>query len=188
MDSLATLTSMMTQVGGGMSSGVTTALLLLFVGIITLVIGAGGLFFATDVIGRRLAAGGRQNAGPAIGLRQAADSRRWFERLFTPSGERRSATQEKMLRAGFRSSAAVPMYYTARVLLTLVAPLVVSLTLPLLLRNLNFRTVLLLMLVSAVIGFILPSAIVDRRIEQRQEAIRRGFPDSLLYTSPSPRD
>jgi tight adherence protein C len=179
MDFLATLTSTMTQVGSGLSSGVTTALLLLFVGIITLVIGAGGLFFATDVIGRRLAAGGRPNAGPAIGLRQATDNRHWFERLFTPSGERRSATQEKMLRAGFRSSAAVPMYYTARVLLTLVAPLVVSLTLPLLLRNLNFRTVLLLMLVSAVIGFILPSAIVDRRIEQRQEAIRRGFPDAL---------
>jgi tight adherence protein C len=181
MEFLAVLTSYATQITGDqMSSGIATALVLLFIGIVTLVIGATGLFFATDVIGRRLAAASARTAGaPEVGLRQAKDERPWLERLFTPTGERRSAAQQKMLRAGFRGAAAVPLFYTARIVLTLLVPLVVSLTLPTLLKNLNFSTILLMTLMSAVVGFILPSAFVDRRIEKRQEAIRNGFPDAL---------
>jgi tight adherence protein C len=182
MDQLPALTGLATQFGGGkISSELATALVLLFVGLVALVIGAGGLIFATDVIGRRLAAasGGPRGEAPALGLRQARSERRWFESLFTPTGERRSQTREKMIRAGFRGPAAVPIFYAARVGLTLAVPLLVSLTLPTLLRNLNFSTILLLTLMSAIVGFILPSAFVDRRIEQRQEAIRNGFPDAL---------
>lgn len=181
MEHLKALEAFATQIGGGaISSGTATALALLFVGIIALVIGAGGLFFATDVIGRRLtAAGARATGVETIGLRQANEVRPWFERIVMPTGERQSRTREKLIRAGYRGWGAVPMFYTARVMLTLLVPVVVSLTLPLLLGSLSLNVILLVTVISAVVGFILPSAYVDRRVEQRQEAIRNGFPDAL---------
>lgn len=179
MDIVSGLLSYATQETGPMSSGVASALVLLFVGIIALVIGAGSLFFAQDIIGRRLSAAGRRQDLPSGTLRQSDDERPWFQRLFTPSGARRSAAREKMMRAGYRSSAAVPLFYTARAILTLAMPLAVSITLPILLKNLNLNVILLLTLMSSVLGFILPSAYIDRKIEQRQNNIRNGFPDAL---------
>jgi tight adherence protein C len=179
MDTIGMLTGYVMQLTGPISSDVAGALVLLFFGIVTLVIGAAGLFFAHDIIGRRLAlAGARAELGP-VSLRQPTDDRGWFERLFTPTGERRSAARDKMMRAGFRSPAAVPTFYMARAILTLAVPLIVSLALPILLKNLSLHMILLATLVSSILGFIIPSAFVDRRIEHRQNEIRNGFPDAL---------
>jgi tight adherence protein C len=166
-------------VSGGLSSGLTAALVLLFVGLAALIVGAGGAFFATDAIGRRLAVSGAGRGREAVALRQDRGRRRWFETVVTPTGERLSQTRAKLIRAGFRSPAAAPAFYAARVAMTMLVPLLVSLTLPLLLQNLSLKIVIMLTLMSAIVGFILPSAYVDRRIEQRQESIRQGFPDAL---------
>jgi tight adherence protein C len=180
MELVGKVTSYALQLIGPVSSDIAGALALLFLGIVTLVFGIGGLFFAHDVIGRRLAfATTHADMRPAAALRQPVDERGWFERLFTPNDVRRSATREKMLRAGYRSQAAVALFYTIRAILTLAVPVMVSLTLPLLLTNLSMQMVLLLTLMSAVLGFILPSAYIDRRIEHRQDDIRNGFPDAL---------
>lgn len=180
MELVGKVTSYAMQLVGPVSSDIAGALALLFLGIVTLVFGIGGLFFAHDVIGRRLAlAATSADLNPGAALRQSTDERPWLERLFTPSGARRSATREKMLRAGFRSPAAVPLFYTIRAIATLAVPVVVSVTLPVLLTNLSMQMVLLLTLMSAMLGFILPSAYIDRRIEHRQDDIRNGFPDAL---------
>jgi tight adherence protein C len=183
MDYFAVLTSFALPADGvPIASGAATGLVLLFVGIVALVIGTGGLFFATDVIGRRLAAAAnaRMAATAQIGLRQtAAAGRGWLHQLLAPAGERRSRIRDKMIRAGYRSPRAPIIFNAVRAVLTLLVPLIVSLTLPILLRNLNYNTILLLTAMSAAIGFILPSAWIDRRVEQRQEQIRNGFPDAL---------
>jgi tight adherence protein C len=179
MEFVSKIASYVLQLIGPISSDVAGALILLFFGIVTLVLGIGGMFFAHDVIGRRLAFATRADFRPAATLRQSIDERSWLERLFTPNGARRSAMRDKMLRAGYRSPAAVPFFYTLRAILTLAVPLLVSLTLPVLLANLNMQMVLLLTLMSAMLGFILPTAYLDRRVEHRQNEIRNGFPDAL---------
>lgn len=178
MEHLANLTTHI--VGDAVPAGAGLALLLLFVGLLALVIGGGGLFFATDVIGRRLAAASARSAEiPIIGLRSPDERLTWIGRLVTPGGQRLSRTRDKLMRAGYRGPAAVPTFYGARFVSTLLVPAIVSVILPTLLHNLNFNTVLLLTMGAAMVGFVLPSAWVDRRIEARQEAVRNGFPDAL---------
>jgi tight adherence protein C len=183
MDYIAVLTSFAFPVGGTpIPSGAATGLVLLFVGLVALVIGMGGLFFATDVIGRRLAAAtsARPTGTAHIGLRPVEHrEHRWLHRLLMPTGERRSRTRDKMVRAGYRSPHAPMIFYTVRFVLTLLVPFILSLTLPILLRNLSYNTIVLMTAMSATVGFLLPSAWIDRRIEQRQEQIRNGFPDAL---------
>lgn len=183
MDYIAVLTSLAGSTDGGpIPSGAAAGLVLLFVGIVALVIGMSGLLFATDVIGRRLAAATNARTGGTaqIGRRPIGHSDyRWLHRLLMPEGERRSRVRDKMIRAGYRSPRAPIIFYAVRIVLTLLVPVIVSLTLPVLLRNLSYNTILMLTAMSAAIGFLLPSAWVDRRVEQRQEQIRNGFPDAL---------
>jgi tight adherence protein C len=161
------------------------ALGLLFVGIIALVVGVGGLAFATNVIGRRLGVGASAAVGgaPQITLDQGPGTSsallRRLERLVMPPPGQPSPIREKLIRAGYRSRSAVVNYYLARILLTVLVPTSVFFGLPVMLGQISFDMIMLLTGLLTVAGYTLPQAIIDRRIEARQNAVRAGFPDAL---------
>ncbi|HEX6978900.1 MAG TPA: type II secretion system F family protein [Alphaproteobacteria bacterium] len=164
-----------------LTSGAIGSLALLFVGLFISVIGLGGLFFAGDAVLRRLAVPSSNTAPIALArAREMADPLPdWLKRLALPPPEKRTPVREKLIRAGYRSPAAVGTFYAARVILTLLPPAVVAFLLPTVLANVDFKLAVAATLLAAVMGFVLPSAWVDRRIEARQNAIRLGFPDAL---------
>lgn len=105
----------------------------------------------------------------------------WLERLgqrVTPRD--RDAVlriRERLFHAGFRSREAMSAFFTARYALALGPPLL------LLLAGLLFPGGLQAVFVPAVlllgVGYVGPSFWLDRRIKQRQVAIRHALPDAL---------
>jgi len=156
-----------------------------FVAVVLIVVGASGLFTGRDTVARRLAQGGvrRQDASmSALTSTGAEPQRRFqqFDKYWTPQDEKEfSRAREKLVRAGYRRPSAVRNYYAVRVVMGLIVPITLGLVFPLLSRNIETSTFLLLMSILIVFGFYAPALWVEREAQYREEAVRDGFPDTL---------
>lgn len=90
-----------------------------------------------------------------------------------------SQTRQKLVRAGWYSPQAVPVFYVARVLCGLAFPLAFNLLAPLAYGAIHVRQLAVGSAVLALVGYVLPALLVNHRTAKRQLAIRQGFPDAL---------
>ena len=82
---------------------------------------------------------------------------------------------EKLLHAGFDSSAAQTLFGASRVAAVVVIPLLGLLLAP----SQGGTARILVISMSVLIGIVAPTAVLDRLAERRRERIRRGVPDAL---------
>lgn len=168
-----------------------SAQLLLMFGIAGLVFAAAALitFGASvfvgerDLLQRRLAGnlastGNKQGAPESVFLEDK--TLKQFSGLVTPKNERdRTAMRARLVRAGYRNPSAVRVFFAYRAGLTAGFAAVSGLVVPLVAPKLDAPLLLLIILFATVIGFILPSFWVERRIQLRHQAAEEGFPDAL---------
>ncbi|MGE8178114.1 type II secretion system F family protein [Pseudomonas fluorescens] len=135
-----------------------------------------------DPMQRRLALIKRGNYGSAGGPDAPGNLQLLLERVGQRFGSAESAqaseTQLMLMHAGYRSSSAVQMYWAVRLLLPLILVGVALLILPLIPR-LSLTLGLLLVLMAAAIGWLLPAMYVSKRKQMRQARLRAAFPDAL---------
>lgn len=134
----------------------------------------------SDPLRRRLrrleASGAGAMAGSETGLRE------WLgpmgERLVPSEEEAKSRIALELRRAGKRSPGALNVFFGVRLLLTVVPPL---LLLILVVPFVRLEPVVSVMLVvcSAIAGFLLPRFWLERTIKRRTRLLRRGLPDAL---------
>jgi len=143
-------------------------------------LGVSFLFVATvDPVRRRLATLVERRSGSGA----------WKERLvrvLQPAAaflqpqdtKERGNIQQKLGYAGFRAANAVPLFYAIKTGLALALLLLVSLStgwLP----KLTTTGLLLLAMLAAFVGMVLPNMVLDSMVERRRKRLRDGFPDAL---------
>jgi tight adherence protein C len=117
--------------------------------------------------------GRRESLGERI-----AGVMRPVERFVLPQGAEREGTQQRLQFAGYRSASAVSTYYTAK--LALSATLLLSWWLiASFLPRMSWGRVAFFALVACLIGMLLPSVWLDRKVKKRHKLLRNGFPDAL---------
>ena len=92
-----------------------------------------------------------------------------------------SAVKLKLVRAGYRSPNAVRMYHFAQFFLG-ISFLVLGLAYTLYVSShgaMGLNSIMLHTLLPGAVGYMLPKYWVTKRLQQRQEEITNGFPDSL---------
>ncbi|HKI63259.1 MAG TPA: type II secretion system F family protein, partial [Burkholderiales bacterium] len=99
-------------------------------------------------------------------------------RLLPRGKKERSRVGRMLTHAGLRSPNALPIYYAIKTMLVAGLPIAVLLAAPMF-PSLTPRKLLYWAAAAAVIGFLVPSMWLDRRVLNRQRALRAGFPDAL---------
>ncbi len=95
-----------------------------------------------------------------------------------PSSEAEVATlRAHLIRAGFRSEHAMPIFYGVRIISTLMV-LVLCLTLSGKMPSSPTFSVLV-MLFGCAVGWVLPKMFLERKAKKRQETLRLALPDAL---------
>lgn len=100
------------------------------------------------------------------------------QRFGSAESTKASATQMLLIHAGYRSTSAVQMYWAARLLLPLVLVGVALLVLPLI-SGVSLALGMLVVLLVAGIGWLVPALYVSKRKQRRQTRLRVAFPDAL---------
>jgi tight adherence protein C len=96
-----------------------------------------------------------------------------------PSSEQETATLRAILiRAGFRSESAVPVFYGLRIIAT-VAMLILAFLLMARMPSDNPMMKVALLACSAMAGWILPKFFLEKKVKKRQEILRLSLPDML---------
>lgn len=146
--------------------------------ILLAVLGIGGLANRNNGAQRLVAASGS--------VRFAAGNRffnavvRPLSPKFMPAEARKvGLTRRKLVRAGWYSPQAVPVFYVTRVLCGLAFPLAFNLLAPLAYGTMHVGQLAFGSTALAALGYVLPAALVNHRTVKRQVAIRQGFPDAL---------
>lgn len=142
-----------------------------------------GSFFTTDgLIQRRLEIGAAANEGNI----RARPTESWFYRsvvqplqrfILPPDIQQRSTLRLRLQQGGYVSPNAPAVYYATRIALGIGLPVVIGLVVSFL--AIKVQSVVLILLVSGIVGYTLPTFIVSRRVSGRQRLAREGFPDSL---------
>jgi tight adherence protein C len=117
---------------------------------------------------REKPSGVMQNTGQVLG-----DVIERFERVLPRSQAEVSITQQRLIRAGFRSDDAIKKFYGAKVLLPVLLCVLATVT------GIAQASPFVAYLAALVAGFLAPDFWLGRRISARQAAIRRGLPDVL---------
>ncbi|GLC26684.1 type II secretion system F family protein [Roseisolibacter agri] len=81
----------------------------------------------------------------------------------------------KLVQAGFESQTAAVLYGSIRVVFGILLPLSVFVAL----AGRPQGTVLMYVLISVLIGFLAPQAVLDRLVQIRQDRLRKAVPDAL---------
>ncbi|POA29673.1 MULTISPECIES: type II secretion system F family protein [unclassified Pseudomonas] len=135
-----------------------------------------------DPMQRRLALIKRGQYGSAGGPDAPGNLQLLLERVGQRFGSAETAqaseTQLLLMHAGYRSSSAVQMYWAVRLLLPLILVGISLLVLPLIPR-LSLPLGLLLVLMAAAVGWLLPAMYIGKRKQLRQTRLRVAFPDAL---------
>lgn len=126
-----------------------------------------------DVLKDRRALDHRDTTNAARMLSRAAS------RFAPGDSEKSGGLRHKMRVAGFLSPQAIGIFYVCRFVVGLGLPIVVIIAYPLFAADASFSTTLLFALLSALLGFYIPNAYLDRRIRLIQEKHRQGFPEML---------
>ena len=96
-----------------------------------------------------------------------------FERVLPKSQAEVSVTQQRLIRAGYRSDSAPKNFYGAKVLIPIILCVLVTVT------GLVHASPFVVYISAAGLGFLAPDFWLGRRIAKRQSDIRRGLPDVL---------
>jgi tight adherence protein C len=135
-----------------------------------------------DPLQRRLALIKRGHLGSAAGQEAPSNLQLMLERVGQRFGTvetaQTSATQTLLMHAGYRSPSAVQTYWAVRLLLPLVLVGLSLLALPLI-PKLSLAVGILLVVVAAAVGWLVPAVYVDKRKNARQGRLRVSFPDAL---------
>ncbi|NMG43079.1 type II secretion system F family protein [Aromatoleum toluvorans] len=101
-------------------------------------------------------------------------------KLSTPEdSEHISALHIRFLHAGIRNQSAPYAYFGIKTALALGLPLLAYFTILITTPELKFQGTLLVILITAAIGYYLPNSILERLIFLRQREIFESFPDAL---------
>jgi tight adherence protein C len=84
-------------------------------------------------------------------------------------------TRQKLIRAGYRSQDAVPVYYSLRVLSLVVGAIVIISMVP----TLQGRNLLIWVVAGGAVFWMLPAGFLRRKIRLRQKEIQIALPDAL---------
>ncbi|AGA75145.1 type II secretion system protein [Pseudomonas plecoglossicida] len=131
---------------------------------------------------RRLALIKRGHASAATGREAPGNLQLLLERVgrrLGPAAEGEVSTTRTLLtHAGYGSASAVQVYWAVRLLLPLILVGVSLLTLPLV-PNFSSTKIIVVVVMGAAVGWLLPAVYVDKRKKARQERLRAAFPDAL---------
>ncbi len=174
--SLASLGLMFARLQGGQLLFVALAAAAVFAfsyGVFALVSGA------TDPLRRRLEQVAAKRApAPTLATRVAARLRPLAGLALPRRDGERSRVSQLLLQAGYRSPTALSTYYGVKAVLMSGLPLCVLLGW-FFFPRLSTGHLIYCAVAAAVAGYLLPSIWLDRRVLQRQRALRAGFPDAL---------
>ena len=135
-----------------------------------------------DPVQRRLALIKRGHLGNTAGQEVPGNLQLLLERVGQRFGSTESAqtsvTQTLLTHAGYRSSSAVQMYWAVRLMLPLLLIGIAVLLVPMIPR-ISLIMGLLLVLMVAGIGWLMPGLYVAKRKQLRQGRLRSAFPDAL---------
>ncbi|MEE9411428.1 MAG: type II secretion system F family protein [Methylococcales bacterium] len=102
-----------------------------------------------------------------------------YSQMLLPSNEQLlHRTKARLNHAGFHYRKHVYQYFAIRILLIVTLPSLVLFFVQLM-PTIKFDEILKALLLSAILGYILPSFVLDRLIKNRQKTIHRAFPDAL---------
>ncbi len=87
--------------------------------------------------------------------------------------------RRQLLKAGYRRPGAVPVYYGTRILMAVLLPVVVMIVNGTAYRFIPPRFDMPVAVLAAIIGYILPSVILDLKKARRKRRIFEGLPDAL---------
>jgi tight adherence protein C len=97
-----------------------------------------------------------------------------FEKVLPRSVGEVSVIRQRLIRAGYRKSGAVRLFYGLKVLTPLFLVAVATLT-----RAYDYFGAFFVYAIALAIGFLLPDFVLGSRIKNRQLNIRLGLPDAL---------
>lgn len=134
---------------------------------------------ATDPLRRRLErVAERQDPAPTLGARVAARLRPLAALVRPKRDAERSRVSQLLSQAGYRSTTALSTYYGVKAVLIAALPVCVALFW-LFYPKMSTGHLIFSMIAAAVVGLLIPSIWLDKRVKQRQRALRSGFPDAL---------
>jgi tight adherence protein C len=165
----------------------------IFLSVVMFVMAGMFAFRGRDPVKRRLAGGRAEGEatvagdGDQVSLRRnqedrgsVADALRPLAPHLLPSNQSElGAARKRMMQAGYYRPSALTKYYVLRIILAILLPAIAIVVLPQVSAKLNWDMVALLVAISGVVGLFLPTVWVSRRIENRQQQCRDGFPDAL---------
>jgi len=162
------------------SSGVIAFTLLTGAAVFALSMGAWALVgvVASPLRRRLLRLGEMEGAGTPQGSFFIERIRPLFPYLVPGKEDERSRIGKLLIYAGFRSASAMPLFYASKALLTLGLPFLTFLAAPFF-PAMSGGKVMMLALIGAALGFVLPGIWLDRRVGARQRELRASFPDAL---------
>ena len=94
-------------------------------------------------------------------------------------GKELNELRKKLRAAGYFDSQSLGTYYSSRVILGIGLPLLMLIIIPVIASETSYTETLLLITVCAGLGFFLPKAFLDNRINSAAKQHRNGFPDFL---------
>ncbi|MDH3588478.1 MAG: type II secretion system F family protein [Gammaproteobacteria bacterium] len=96
-----------------------------------------------------------------------------------PSKEKeRSHVREQLVHAGYRSQSAMTVYYSIKLLMAMILPLLVLASAPFF-PQLDASVIIFFTAAASFIGVMGPNIYLHNKVEKRQRALRHGFPDAL---------
>lgn len=100
-------------------------------------------------------------------------------KIFVPKEEKHiNQVREKLIHAGFRSETALKKFYAIKMLLVIVMFFIVSFSGGYL-SEVTTRQVIAYALFASLVGYLLPSMVLDKLAQNRIKIIRASFPDAL---------
>jgi tight adherence protein C len=104
----------------------------------------------------------------------------WFSKYAQPKNEEELSERRKiMAMAGYRKPGNMVIFYGAKAFLAVSLPLLLLLISSLIGEALSEKRTIILIVLSALMGYFAPNAWVHLAIAKRQDNIREGFPDAL---------
>lgn len=157
-------------------------LVLIFLAVTSGVFGLASFFLRPKVAPQRLQGGGADPAQPAGGQWQAKVVKlaEPVARLMLPDdGVEYSRLRTRLMNAGYRSRAAIPVYFGAKVALTFLLPLLLVSYMTLFGNDVGPDVLMVWVLLVAGIGFFLPNLLLWQGIRTRQRELFEAFPDAI---------
>lgn len=111
--------------------------------------------------------------------RWAALAKRLGARIEPHAEHKRSGLASRLEQAGLRSRDAIAGLYAAKLIMGIAVPAAAFVFAASLAKGVDGVVLGLLLLVLAVVGWWLPNAYIDGRIDRRRRALMAGFPDAL---------